>query len=170
MHFAVPPFSILHLNNFLCYINHHRNIRGKMQNNELMIKISHIFNMSKSKIVYNSHKYQNISLLDWLLTFRCFVKYFVQFIATGKKCQVVGFQALTTDVMKSSVFEDVTTCSLLQLNWRFEGKYCIQPQGWREKQETNQYEAGSKEGVIVALNFTALCGVMSLKEELFNNK
>jgi hypothetical protein len=37
----------------------------------------------------------------------------------------VRYEVLTAVVMKSSIFWDITLCSSLKVNRRFEGKYCL---------------------------------------------
>jgi hypothetical protein len=50
----------------------------------------------------------------------------------------VGFEVLTTVVMKSSIFWDITLCSLLKINRYFGGIYCLHLQGQRKgKQATS---------------------------------
>jgi hypothetical protein len=41
----------------------------------------------------------------------------------------VGFEVLTVVVMKSTIFWDITPCSLLRINRCFGGTYCLQLQG-----------------------------------------
>jgi hypothetical protein len=40
-----------------------------------------------------------------------------------RKC--VGFEVFTAVVMKSTIFRDMTPCSLLSCNRRFGGTYCL---------------------------------------------
>jgi hypothetical protein len=48
-------------------------------------------------------------------------------------------------VMKSSVFRDITPCSLLEVNRRVEGTCRLHIQGRRLSQSKDQHEAGSKQ-------------------------
>jgi hypothetical protein len=57
----------------------------------------------------------------------------------------VGFEVLTAVVMKSPIFWDITPCSPLQLNRRFEGTCRLHLQGRKISQGRNQYEAVSKQ-------------------------
>jgi hypothetical protein len=52
--------------------------------------------------------------------------------------QVVGFEVRTAEVMKSSVFWDITPRSPLKVNWRFGGTYRLHFQGRRMSQARNQ--------------------------------
>jgi hypothetical protein len=53
----------------------------------------------------------------------------------------VGFEVLTAVVMKSTIFWDITLCSLLNVNRRFRGIYHLHFQGRRISQTRNQHEA-----------------------------
>jgi hypothetical protein len=50
---------------------------------------------------------------------------------------LVGFEVVTVVVMKSIIFWDITPCSLLKVNRRFGGTYCLHLQGWRISWERN---------------------------------
>jgi hypothetical protein len=63
------------------------------------------------------------------------------------ECQYVGFEVLSVVVMKSSIFWDVTLCTLLKVNWRFGGTCCLHLQDQRISQARNWREAGSKHGL-----------------------
>jgi hypothetical protein len=60
-------------------------------------------------------------------------------------------------VVKGSIFWDITPCSPLKANWRFEGKCRFLLHGRRICQARNQHEAGSKH----------LSDLVSQKIELF---
>jgi hypothetical protein len=53
----------------------------------------------------------------------------------------IGFEALNAVVMKISIFWNVTPCSLLKVNQRFEGTYRLHLQGRRISQERHQHES-----------------------------
>jgi hypothetical protein len=56
-------------------------------------------------------------------------------------CHFVGFVVLKALVKESSVFSDVTPCSLLKVNRRFGGTYRLHLQGRRISQTRNQRES-----------------------------
>jgi hypothetical protein len=58
---------------------------------------------------------------------------------------MIGFEALTALVMKSSIFWNKTLCSSLKLSRRFGGTYCLHLQGRRIYQTREQCEAGSNQ-------------------------
>jgi hypothetical protein len=45
----------------------------------------------------------------------------------------IGFEVFTVVVMNSTIFWDITPCSLLSVNWRFGGTYRLHLQGERNK-------------------------------------
>jgi hypothetical protein len=45
----------------------------------------------------------------------------------------VGFEVLTTVIMKSAIFWDISPCSPLSVNRRFGGTYCLYLQGRKNK-------------------------------------
>jgi hypothetical protein len=53
-------------------------------------------------------------------------------------CIYVGFEVFTAVVMKSIIFWDMTPCSLLSCNRRFEGTYRLHLQGRRNNFSKNQ--------------------------------
>jgi hypothetical protein len=55
-----------------------------------------------------------------------------------------GFEVLAVMVMKSSVFWDITMCSLSKVNPRVGGTCHIHLQGRRISQARNHHKAGSK--------------------------
>jgi hypothetical protein len=61
-------------------------------------------------------------------------------MSLGNKTSNVGFEVLTTVVMKSSVFWDITLCSLLKVNHCFRQTCHLHLQGWRISQARNQRE------------------------------
>jgi hypothetical protein len=86
----------------------------------------------------------------------------------------VVFEVLTTVVMKSSVFLDMTPCSPLKVNWRSEGTYHLHLQGQRISQARNQHESRWKaeDGrwhvpQKCQLTLNGLHAIMSQKIELF---
>jgi hypothetical protein len=54
-----------------------------------------------------------------------------------------GCEVLTPEIMKSAIFWDITRCSPLKVNGRFERAVCLQLQGRRMSQARNQPEAGN---------------------------
>jgi hypothetical protein len=54
----------------------------------------------------------------------------------------VRFEVLTAVVMKSSIFWDVTPCSLLKVNQRFGGRCRHHLQGRRKSRARNQLDSG----------------------------
>jgi hypothetical protein len=60
----------------------------------------------------------------------------------------VGNEVLTTVVKKSSIFWDITLCSLSKVNRRFEGTY-LHLHGRRKAQQEIIVKAGGKVGLIL---------------------
>jgi hypothetical protein len=58
---------------------------------------------------------------------------------------IVGFVVLTAATIKRSIFLDITPCSPLEFNLRFEGICRLHLLGRRISQARNQLEAGSKQ-------------------------
>jgi hypothetical protein len=56
--------------------------------------------------------------------------------------RLVGFEVLTSMVMKSSVLGDITQCIPLKVNWHFRGTCRLHLQGCRKSQARNQHESG----------------------------
>jgi hypothetical protein len=54
----------------------------------------------------------------------------------------VGFEVLT--VTKSSIFWDITLCSLLKINWHFGGIYCLHLQGQRKGKQATSMKGGGR--------------------------
>jgi hypothetical protein len=57
-------------------------------------------------------------------------------IITGKNLGsdtmvLVRFQVLTAESMKTTAFWDVARCSLIEVDWRFRGAYCLPHEGGR---------------------------------------
>jgi hypothetical protein len=87
----------------------------------------------------------------------------------------------------TSIFLDVTSCSLLKVNWHFGGTCHAHLQGQRISQARNQHEAGSKQSFMLvsclaysltlemgatcssktSVDFSRLHGIISQKTELF---
>jgi hypothetical protein len=57
----------------------------------------------------------------------------------------VGFEVLTAVVMKSSIFWDITPCSLLKVNRSFGGTYRLHLQGWKISRARTSVKAGGKQ-------------------------
>jgi hypothetical protein len=57
------------------------------------------------------------------------------------KPKVVGFEVLTAVVTKSTIFWDITPCSSLTVNRRFEGTHRLHLHGWKISREKNQRES-----------------------------
>jgi hypothetical protein len=57
----------------------------------------------------------------------------------------VGFEVLTAVVMKSTVFCDITPCSLLSVNRRFGGTSRLHLQGRKISRARNRHESDSKQ-------------------------
>jgi hypothetical protein len=55
--------------------------------------------------------------------------------------------------MLSSIFGDITPCSLLKVNRHFRGTFHLHLQGWRLCQARNQHEAGSKQHCLLHAGF-----------------
>lgn len=55
-----------------------------------------------------------------------------------------GFDVLAAVVMKSSILQDVSLCSLFEDYQHFGVMCCLQLQGWNISQERNQHKAGGK--------------------------
>jgi hypothetical protein len=64
--------------------------------------------------------------------------------AKARENQHQPFEVLTVVVMKSSIFWDITPCSLLKVNRRFGGTYRLHLQDRRISEARNQYETCSK--------------------------
>lgn len=62
--------------------------------------------------------------------------------------EYVAFQVLTTVVMKSSIFWDVTPSSLMKVYQHFRGTYCLILKV-EEKQTIYQHEAGIRQTLLV---------------------
>jgi hypothetical protein len=58
----------------------------------------------------------------------------------------VGFEVLTAVIMKSTIFWDITPCSLLRVNRRFGGTYCLHLQGRRISWARSQHESRWQDG------------------------
>jgi hypothetical protein len=56
-----------------------------------------------------------------------------------------GFEVLTAETMKSSLFCDVTPCSPVKVNQHFRGTYHFKIHGRTASQARNQHEAGDKQ-------------------------
>jgi hypothetical protein len=56
--------------------------------------------------------------------------------------------------MKSSIFWDITPCSLVGFNRRLEGTYLLHLQGRRVSQEMNQTQQGASRAAPFAANFS----------------
>jgi hypothetical protein len=78
--------------------------------------------------------------LNWCFEYIC--TYMCVCLREGGIAQV-GFEVLTAVVMKSTAFWDITQCSLLKVNRRFGGTYCLHLQGrklsWARKQHDSRW-------------------------------
>jgi hypothetical protein len=71
--------------------------------------------------------------------------FYIQYSLSVTSCfetvkQNIGFEVLTTVVMKSTIFWDITPCSPLKVNRRFGGTYHLHLQGRRISRARNQRE------------------------------
>jgi hypothetical protein len=88
-------------------------------------------------------------------------------IICSKQCYIVGFEVLTAVVRKSSIFWDITHCSLLKVNWHFGEKYCFHLPGRRVSQARNQRVA-SRAGFLLCSFFDLKMETVSSSEMLVN--
>jgi hypothetical protein len=65
----------------------------------------------------------------------------------------VGFEVLRAVVMKSTIFLDITPCSLLKVKRRFGGTYRFRLQGRRISLARNQHESRWQAELLLGLFF-----------------
>jgi hypothetical protein len=61
----------------------------------------------------------------------------------------VGFEILTALVVKSTIFWDITLCSLMDVYWCVGGMRCFHLQGPRLSQASKQQYRGSEQNEVV---------------------
>jgi hypothetical protein len=110
------------------------------------------------KLVKKEHRMRNKSQIytdDSYKVFKCFKQ---KHIHTSL---LVGFEVLTTVLMKSTIFWDIMLCSPLKVNQHFRGTYHLHLQGRRISQARNQHEsrwqAGLSSETSVDFRWTTWC-------------
>jgi hypothetical protein len=79
----------------------------------------------------------------------------------------VEFEVITAVVMKSTIFWDITPCSLLKVNRRFGGTYRLYIQGRRISRARNQRESRWQAEALMGCFDTMLSRIMKKKCDIF---